>query len=172
MINFADSSSGIGALGINGKAFVIQAITFILVFLVLQKYAFTPIVKIMQQRRETIEKGVKLGEEMQREKAEQAQKVALAMREARAKADDIVNAAQGQGRKIVQDAEEKANEKADGIVASAKDRIVQDTARARKQLEHEVVGLISEATEAIIDEKVDTKKDSELIDKALRGQKV
>jgi hypothetical protein len=30
--------------------------------------------------------------------------------------------------------------------------------------------LISEATEAIIDEKVDAKKDAQLIDKALKGQ--
>ena len=66
--NFGDSSSGLGALGINASAFVIQLITFILVFLVLRQWAFKPILKILNERRETIEKGVKLGQEMAEEK--------------------------------------------------------------------------------------------------------
>ncbi len=64
----ASSSSGIGALGIDGKAFIIQLVTFILAFLVLQKWAFGPIIRIMEQRRKTIEEGVSLGEEMRKER--------------------------------------------------------------------------------------------------------
>ena len=64
LTTFADSSSGIGALGIDGKAFIIQLVTFILAYLVLQRYAFKPILKVMRDRRDTIEAGVRLGEEM------------------------------------------------------------------------------------------------------------
>lgn len=169
---FADSSSGLGALGIDGKALAIQLITFVLAFLVLQHWAFKPIVKMMERRRETIEKGVHLGEQMQKEQAALEEKVAQQLHEARSKADDIVAGAHNQARQTVQEAEDQANKKADGIIASAQDRIAQDTARARKQLEQEVVSLVSEATEAIIDEKVDAKKDAALIDKALKGQRV
>lgn len=165
---FADSSSGIGALGIDGKALVIQLVTFVLAFWVLQHWAFKPIVKMMDRRRETIEKGVKLGEQMQKEQVELEQKVAKALHDARKQADDIIAAAHEQGRQAIADAEEKARTKAEGIVAAAEDRVQQDVRRARKQLEAEVVGLISEATEAIIDEKVDAKKDAALIDKALK----
>jgi F-type H+-transporting ATPase subunit b len=165
---FADSSSGIGALGIDGKALVIQAVTFLLAFWVLKHWAFGPIVKLMEQRRKTIEQGVKLGEEMQKEKAALEARVAKALHEARAKADEVVAAAQTQGRQTVQAAEDKARTKAEGIIATAEDRVKQDVNRARKQLEGELVGLISEATEAIIDEKVDAKKDAALIGKALK----
>jgi F-type H+-transporting ATPase subunit b len=171
LTQFADSSSGLGALGIDGKALVIQLITFVLAFLVLQHWAFKPIVKIMERRRETIEKGVHLGEQMQKEQAALEERVAKALHEARSKADEIVAGAHTQARQTVQEAEDKATEKADGIIASAQDRIAQDTARARKQLEHEVVSLVSEATEAIIDEKIDATKDAALIDKALKGQR-
>src|SRR5262249_1884036 len=101
LTQFADSSSGIGALGIDSKALIIQVVTFILAFWVLEHFAFKPIVKMLEQRRQTIEKGVKLGEDMQREKAELEQSIAKEMREARAKADEIVNSAQGQGRQII-----------------------------------------------------------------------
>lgn len=171
LTQFADSSSGLGALGIDGKALIIQVITFLLAFWVLQHWAFKPIVKIMERRRETIEKGVHLGEQMKKEQAELEEKITKALHDAREQADGIVANAHSQARQTIQQAEDKAAEKADGIIASAQDRIAQDTARARKQLEQDVVNLVSEATEAIIDEKVDAKKDAALIDKALERQR-
>ena len=164
----ADSSSGIGALGIDGKALIIQLITFALAYLVLRRYAFGPILKVMKERRETIEKGVTLGEQMQKQQAKTEAEVAKQLAEAQAKADGIVAGANEEARATVRDAEEKAAAKADGILAEAEARIVQDTARARQKLEKELVGLISDATEAIVGEKIDSKKDAELIDRALK----
>lgn len=167
---FGDSSSGLGALGVDGKAFVIQLITFGLAFLVLRRYAFGPILKVLHERRETIESGVKLGEEMQKERAKLEHNVAKALHDARQQADAIISGGQDSARQAIREAEDKAKAKAEGILAAAEDRIVQDTARARHQLEKELVGLISDATEAIIDEKVDAKKDASLIDRALKGR--
>ena len=164
----SDSSSGIGALGIDGKALIIQLITFALAYLVLRRYAFGPILKVMKERRETIEKGVTLGEQMQKQQAKTEAEAAKRLAEARAKADGIVAGANEEARATVRDAEEKATAKADGILAEAEARIAQDTARARQKLEKELVGLISEATEAIVGEKIDSKKDAELIDRALK----
>jgi F-type H+-transporting ATPase subunit b len=164
----ASSSSGIGALGLDGKAFIIQFVTFILAFLVLQKWAFGPIIRIMDQRRKTIEEGVNLGEEMRKERAELDDEVAKELQSARRKADGIVSEAQDAARELTREAEGKARQKADAIVAEAKSRTDQDVARARKQLESEVVGLISDATEAIIGEKLDAQKDAALIDKTLK----
>ncbi len=167
---FSDSSSGLGALGVDGKAFVIQLITFVLAFLVLRRWAFKPILKVLDERRGTIESGVKLGEEMQKERKQLDAQVAEELHAARVQADAVVTAAHDTARQTVRQAEATARQKADGIVADAKERTVQDIARARKQLEGELVGLISDATEAIIDEKVDARKDATLLDKALKRQ--
>lgn len=172
MTQFGDSSSGIGALGLNLQSFLIQLGTFIIAYLVLRKWAFKPILKMLQERRETIEKGVGLGEQMQKDKAELEQKVAKALRDARAQADEIVSSAQDRGRQAVAEAEEQARKKAEGIIAEAEERIKQNTQQARKKLEKDLVGLIAETTEAIIDEKIDAKKDGALIDRALKEQAV
>jgi F-type H+-transporting ATPase subunit b len=166
--NFGDSSSGIGALGVNGTAFLIQLVTFILAYFVLRKFAFGPILKVLQERRTTIETGVKLGEQMQKEKVALEEKVTKTMHEARLKADGILAEAQTAARDSVREAEEKASEKAATIIKEGKARGEQEVDRARKALESELVGLISEATEAIIGEKVDAKKDASLIDRALK----
>jgi F-type H+-transporting ATPase subunit b len=167
---FADSSSGIGALGIDGKAFIIQLVTFLLAFWVLKRFAFTPIIKLMDERRKTIEDGVLLGEKMKVEEADMQQKVAKALADSRKEADAIISEAQDTAKTAVREAEDKAREKAQSIVDAADERIKADTKRARKQLEGELVSLISDATEAIIGEKVDATKDAALIDKALKGQ--
>lgn len=168
---FADSSSGIGALGISGSAFLIQLLTFLVAFLVLRRFAFGPILKVLRERRELIESGVRLGEQMQQEQAALEQKVSQTLREARSQADEIMAAAHDQARSTVQTAEDKARDKAAGILTEAERRIAQDTAVARKKLEGELVGLISEATEAIIEEKVDAQKDAALIERALKARK-
>jgi len=170
LTQFGDSSSGIGALGVDGKAFIIQLITFVLAFLVLKKWAFTPIIKMMDDRRETIEKGVSLGEAMQKEKADFESRVAKALADARKEADTIVGGAHSQAREAIREAEDKARQKAEGIIAEAQDRINQDTKRARAQLEKELIGLIAETTEAVVGEKMDAAKDTALIDKALKEQ--
>lgn len=169
--NFAAETSGIGALGIDGKAFVIQLITFLLAFVILKKYAFTPMGKILNERRETIESGVKLGEEMKQENEKLEAKVAEILQQTRVEADGIISGAQDAARQTIREAEDKAREKAAGILKEADSRIDQDTARARKQLEKELVGLVSDATEAIIGEKVDAKKDAQLIERALKEQR-
>lgn len=166
----ADNASGIGALGIDGKALIIQLITFGLAFLVLKKWAFEPILKIMDERKQTIENGVALGEKMKRDEAAMEAKIAGELSKAREQADGIIAAANDTSRDTIREAESKAQDKAAGILKEADERIMTDTARARKKLESELVGLISDATEAIIGEKVDAKKDAQLIDKALKEQ--
>jgi len=169
--NFGDSSSGIGALGFSASSFIIQIITFILVFLVLRKWAFKPILKVLNDRRELIENGVKLGQEMALEKKQLETEIEKTLHDTRTKADDILSAAQQDARRVISEAEEAAKLKADQIMTDAESRIKQDTDKAWKDLQKDLAMLISDATEAIIDEKVDTKKDMELIDKALSARR-
>lgn len=171
LTQFGDSSSGLGSLGIDGKAFVIQLITFALAFWVLKKWAFGPIVKAMAERRKTIEAGVALGEKMKKDQAAMEAEVAETLAAARKNADGIIAEAHNASREAIREAEDKAREKAAGILSEAEDRIQTETARARKKLEGDIVGLISDATEAIIGEKVDAKKDAQLIDRVLKGEK-
>ncbi len=167
--NFAaESSSGLGALGVDPKAFLIQLITFGLAFLVLKRYAFQPILKVLRERRETIESGVKLGEQMRQEQAQFEAKVEKLLHEARQQADGIIGGAQDSARQAIREAEDKARQKAGVILTEADSRIAQDILRARQQLEKELVGLVAEVSEAVIEEKVDAKKDAVLIERALK----
>lgn len=164
----ASTASG-GILGLDLETFIIQLVTFILAMLVLQRFAVKPILKKLEERRNTIEQGVSLGEQMQKEKAALSKRNEEIVARARAEADKIIADAQAAGRESIQAAEEDARTKADAILKRADEQLKQDVARARRNLEKEMAELVSEATEAIIDEKVDTKKDAALIERALKG---
>lgn len=163
-----DSSSGIGALGLNGQSFLIQLITFLIVILVLRQWAVKPILRVLQKRRELIEKGVELGQEMEKAEIELNEKVAIELGKARTKADQIIRDSQQEGQRQIQAAEDQAKLKAEALIKAADQEIEQTKVSVRKELEKELVNLVSDATEVVIGEKVDAKKDASLIDKVLR----
>ncbi len=168
---FAASSSGLGALGIGLNALIVQLITFLLAFLVLRKWAFGPIVKILQQRRQVIEDGVRLGDKMRSDEQALEEKIEHTLHATRVKADKIIADAQETAKQMVRDAEGEAKTRADLVIKEAEEKTKQDLARAKSKLEGEIVNLIAQATSAVLDEKVDAKKDAGLIERAIAGRR-
>ena len=166
-----ETASGIGALGISPGAFVIQLISFVIVFLLLKKFAFKPIVRLLEERRKVIDDGVKMGQKLENERAKLDAEVVKVMRDARTEADKIIGNGQKEAREIIRDAEKVGARKVDTMLTDAEARIAEETEQSKRKLEKEIIGMVSEATEAIIEEKVDLTKDANLIDKVLKGQK-
>lgn len=164
----AAEASGPAALGISLQAYVIQLVTFLIVFLALRQFAFKPIIKMLNERREVIENGVTLGEKMRAQEAEVEAAAAEKLHAARRQADTILADADTEARQKIQTAEEAAKARGDAMIKEAEAQIKQASDRERKRLEKEVVELVSEVSEAVIQEKVDAKKDAALIDKAMR----
>lgn len=166
-----ETASGIGALGVSPSAFLIQFITFALVFILLKKFAFGPIVKKLAERRKVIDDGVKMGLRMEKERTKLDKEVTEVLRDARTEADKIISNAQKEAREIIRDSEKVGQRKVDTMIDDAEARIAEEAKQAKRRLEKEIVGMVSDATEAIVEEKVDATKDAKLIDKALKGQK-
>jgi F-type H+-transporting ATPase subunit b len=171
MASTGGETSGIGALGIDPLAILAQAVTFLILFFVLKKFALKGIVETLEKRRKLIDKGVKLGVEMEAEKAKLDDKVEVVLKKARQEADDIIAQAHEESGAIVKEAETKAVEKVDSMIVDAHNKIDSDIKQARKDLEKETLLLIATATETIIKEKLDINKDAKLIDQALKEAK-
>lgn len=173
LLNFAateETPSGVAALGIDPKAFIIQLITWLFVFLVLRKFVFKPVVKILQNRQDAIDEGMRLTTEMVAEKDKLEKEVAATHTSARKEANDILAKTHEQATAMIKDAEAAAQAKADKMIAEAKAKIEDETVKARRKLEQEMVDLVIQATEKVSNEKLDAKKDAALIGRALKGQ--
>jgi F-type H+-transporting ATPase subunit b len=136
----------------------------------LNKFAFKPIGKKLEERRKVIEDGVKLGLELEKERDALKKEVASMEREARHEADKIIATGHKEARAIMSETEKATAKKTEAMIADAEARIEEESLQAKLSLEKDIVGLIYEATEALVGEKVDPKKDAELIDKILKGR--
>lgn len=174
LVNFAsetaEPASGVAALGFDLKAFIIQLITFLLVFYILKRYAFGPIVNMLDKRREVIEQGVQLTTEMVAQRDKLEAEVEKTMKNARKEADEVLTRTQVQAIDIIKEAEEEAKKKASAILADARTRIEDETLKARRKLEKDMLELVVEATEIVVSEKIDPKKDAALLSTALKGK--
>ncbi|MDQ3158950.1 MAG: F0F1 ATP synthase subunit B [bacterium] len=160
-------SEGIAALGLDPLAILAQTVTFVVLFWIIKKYALDGIVKTLEKRRKTIEDGVRLGREMEAEKEQLDERVEKALLQARNEADKIIAEGHQEATAIIKKAENDASRKVDAMLAEAKANIDENIEKARKSLESDIRVLIARATEVILEEKVDAKKDSGLIDRAI-----
>lgn len=158
----------IESLGINGKLLLAQMVNFIILLIVLYKFAYGPILKMLNERTRKIEKGMKDAEASTKKLEEIAEKEKGILDEARAHAKDMVkrseDAAVMQGEEIVISAKNQTEK----MLEDARKQIEQEKTKILAEAKAEIATLVMSATEKIIDEKLDENKDKELIEKAIR----
>lgn len=169
LTNFAEAESGgaFGALGIDLKAFLFQLITFVLLLLVLRKFAFPVLVNTLEDRRKAVEKSIDQAKQTEEAMKHAEDKMEAILREARDEAAELVVAGSREAAKIVEDAEAKAVKRAEHIVHEAQSNMEHELAKAREALKQETARLVAEAAGIIIKEKIDAKKNSDLVTKSL-----
>lgn len=165
----AEAASGFGALGVDLKAFIVQFITFLIVFFILKKYVFSKIVEVLDKRQNVIEEGVKSAQAMTEQKEKLEKEVAKMRSEARKQADEIIAESRNQAEDIVAKAELATTAKTDKMLADAKVKINEETEKSRRGLKAEIVSLVVDTTEKLIGSKVDTAKDQQIIDEAVKS---
>lgn len=162
-------SEGIAALGLSPVAIGAQLLTFLVLFIVVKKFALEGIVKNLQKRHDDINRGLHLTAELDKEKADLDVRVEQALKAARKEADAIIAEAHVETNKMIQAAEEKAGLKADEIIKAAEGKIERDIVEARNGLKKEMAELITDATEAILNQKLDASADRKLVEAYLKG---
>jgi len=169
---FAEArGNALGALGLNVQSFLFQLITFVLLLLILRKYAFPQLVRTLEERRKAVEQSIDQAKQTEAAMHKAEQQIEHMLREARDQAGELVAAGHREAAKMVEAAEAKASKRAEQIVKDAHTDMQHELAKAREALVRETAQLVAEATGVIIKEKVDAGKNAALITKALGNEK-
>lgn len=164
-----EASAGLfEALGLDVKLLIEQAIAFLILVAILGKFVYPALVKAIDSRREQIEAGMQEAKQAEEALVNAEAKVADMLADARKEADDIIARTQQEANSMVADAEEKAKGRAEQIVNDARAQLDTDIAKARRMLKEETVQLVALATEKVVGEKLDERKDANLIKEALQ----
>ena len=142
-----------------------QTITFMFFIWFTMKFIWPPLIQALTERRTKIADDLAAAEKGRHEK-ELAEKRAIeVIKEAKDKAQDIINHAEKRGNEVTDEAKEKAKEESDRIVAAAQGEIEQETNRAREQLRAAVAELAVASAAKILEKEIDTKVHAKLVDK-------
>ncbi len=114
------------ALGINIGYLGMQIVLFVILFLVLRGYLYNPLIKVMEERKAKIAKGL-----------EDARQAAIARDNADAEAKKILDDARAEAAKIRADASVQADEQASSILAKAGEDAKAVVANAAEEAEAE-----------------------------------
>ena len=144
-----------------------QALSFLLLLWVLRRFAWRPLLAILDQRRAHIEeelrKAAAAKEEMTRLQAEYAQKLAGISDEARTKIQQAIL----EGKRIAMEIQEQARAQGHELLNKSKATIELEVAKAKVTLRDQVAGMTLEALEKVLRQKLDAKTDRHLVDAAL-----
>lgn len=148
----------LGSFGLNGTLFTAQLINFTIVLFVMWKFAYKPLLKLMKERTEKIEQGLKHAQDME-ERIKQLEN----------EKEEILSTARGEAQSMVMEATELSEKNRADSVAMAKSEVEKVVATGRAQiavqkeqmmveLKEEISALVVEAARKVAGSAIDIKK--------------
>ena len=159
---FAESSSGKNPLtAVTPGLYIWTIITFLLLFYVLAKFAWKPLLGMLEERENLIKTSLN--------NAETARKESEAIiTKARTDAQSILSDGKAAAEKIKDDTVAKAKEEANKIKEEAKLQIKAEKDKAISDIKKEVVDLSISVAEKLINKNISEQDNSSLIEESLK----
>lgn len=157
------------ALGINLGYLIVQILNFFVMYLVLKKYVYTPVLNLLEERRERIAQGLedaRVAEEARANAEEEAQAI---LSEAQSKAGEIVREATERAETMAADIQEEARQEAAEAKEAALEEARQERDRMLSDLRGQVAALAMAATQKLIGEALDEQRQHILIQEFFSG---
>jgi F-type H+-transporting ATPase subunit b len=150
----AQSSSGIldsaketaETFGWNPWLFLSQVISFVIVALLLRRFAYKPILGVLEERRRRIEEGLLNAEKIKKELAEAEKRYQEILAKANADAQKMIDEARESSAHLAERKEQEAIAAAEQILARAREASVLEHERTMAELKRELGHLVVETT--------------------------
>ncbi len=154
-------------LGIDGKLLLAQVVNFVIVLLVLKRFAYQPMLKLLDERSAKIERGLADAEAAQTKLAEIETREKTVLAEARAEAKKILMDTEVAAKK--RDAAKVSETEAHvaKLLAEAEVKIQEDRAKMIEDAKRELSETVMLAVEKVLRGKMDAATDRALIEKVL-----
>ena len=144
-------------------------IVFLILLIVLKKYAWKPILSAVDERNKSITEALKAADKAKEEIASLNADNERILQEARMERDLLLKEARDMKNNIISKAKEQANKEADKILTSTKEQISNEKMRAITELKNTVADLsIDMATMVLKSELKDTNKQKQLVSEVLK----
>lgn len=135
-----------------------MTISFLLLLWVLKKFAWKPILKMLKDREESIDKALKSAEEAREEMANLQARNTELLQQAQEERAALLSEAMALKNKMLDDAKAASKAEADRIFAESKQLIEQERVKAMNELKKEVADLSILVAAKILKDELDVKE--------------
>jgi F-type H+-transporting ATPase subunit b len=132
--------------GWNWKLFLSQVISFCIVAYLLQRFAYKPILAVLEQRRRTIEEGQINAEKIKKELAEAEKRYQEIVAKANADGQRMIDEARESAAHLSERKQQEAITAAEQIIAKAREAAAIEHDRTMESLKREVGRLVVDTT--------------------------
>jgi F-type H+-transporting ATPase subunit b len=161
----------LGKLGINPAFLLSQLVNFTILFIILSILVWKPFLKMMDERRQRIQKGIEDAEAARRERARAEQEYEKRLEEARREADRMVAEAAQKGESAREEILAEARARAEKVVSEARETVERERQRMLADLRGQIAALSIAAANKLIGEALDEQRQRRLIDEFFSGIK-
>ena len=144
--------------GWNWKLFLSQVVSFCIVAFLLRRFAYKPILAVLEDRRRKIEEGQLNAEKIRKELAEAEKRYQEIVAKANADAQRMIDEARGSSAHVAERKQQEAIAAAEQILAKAKEAAALEHERQMQTLKRELGRLVVDTT-AKVTGKVLTPED-------------
>ena len=140
-----------------------QAVTFLLFIIVSVKWVWPMVLKKIEERQKLIADGLAEAERGRSSLAEAQKQTDVLLRDARARAQEIVVSAEKAAAQRIEDSKAQAKTEGERLVTAAKAQINQEVQSAKQQLREQVATLAVSGAEKILRREVDAKAHADML---------
>lgn len=153
---------------IDWRLLTAQIVNFAIVFAVLYWLVFKPLSRVMAERTAKIEKGLLDAKKAEAELSKTQEEFNKTMAEAKKQANVILEKAAGQAEARKQEMIARAKEEIGWLINQEKQKMQAEKAATLKEIKREAADLVITVTEKVLSEKIDEKKDREMIKRMIK----
>ena len=135
--------------GFHWSIFIAQIVSFVIVALLLKKFAYGPILKVLEERRKTIEQSLANAEKIKAELASTEAARKQVLEQANVQANKLIEEARAAAARVQEQETQKAIATAEQIIAKAREAAAADHARMLADLKKEIGRLVVETTSKV-----------------------
>ncbi len=154
--------------GFNLWMFLSQVISFVLVALLLRKFAYKPILHVLEDRRQKIAEGLLNAEKIKQQLAEAEQRYAEILAKGNAAAQKMIDEARESAGHLAERKQQEAIVAAEQIVAKAREASVIEHERTMTELKRELGRLVVDTTAKVTGKVLTPDDQRRLQDEAAR----
>lgn len=144
--------------------FVVNILAFLLLLLILKRFAWGALLSLIDERKQRIEKEFQAIDEAKRELAKLKEQYEEHLATIESEARKKIQEAMGEGRRIAMEIEEEARSHARSTLEKAKENIDLELNKARAELKEQVVDLAIQITHKVLEKHLDEETDRRMIE--------